>query len=185
MLELRTCATTWDNIALIDGLKAASSLVDARTELDNTLGLFPPGKQPTYHVVEPKITLMESRIADLDKVILRLKKQLHKMNVIIENLEAILFDAHKVRGWQWATEEPLWMTWPLERFVSSASQILVPYRRSLEMHIDIVNTLRSHSVPFETSRSAIADWAAQPHLDEEGWDARWEELCSVEIDGWD
>jgi hypothetical protein len=38
------------------------------------------------------------------------------MNVVIENMEAVLFEAHKVKGWKWATEEPLWVTWPLEKF---------------------------------------------------------------------
>ncbi|TFK54824.1 hypothetical protein OE88DRAFT_1674122 [Heliocybe sulcata] len=185
MLDLRTCTSTWDDLVIIDGLRAASSLVDARTELDNELAMVPAGQQPRYHIVEPKISVMEARIEDLDTVIQKLKKQFQRMNSIIDNLESLLADAHKVRGWQWVSEEPLWTTWSLEKFVCSAEQLLVPYRRSLEMHIDIVDTLRSHSVPFETSRQAITQWAAQPHLDEDSWDAKWEDLCSVEINRWD
>jgi len=185
MLELRTCTSTWDDIVTIDGLRAASALVDARTELDNALALVPAGQQPRYHVAEPKISLMESRIEDLDRVIFKLKKQFHRMSTIIDNLESLLSDAHKVRGWQWVAEEPLWTTWSLEKFVSSAAQLLIPYRRSLEMHADIVNTLRCHSVAFETSRQMITQWATQPHLDQDSWDAKWEDLCSVEIDRWD
>ncbi|KZT26486.1 hypothetical protein NEOLEDRAFT_1112388, partial [Neolentinus lepideus HHB14362 ss-1] len=201
MLELRTCTSIWDDIVTIDGLRAASALVDARTELDNALALVPAGQQPRYHVAEPKISLMESRIEDLDRVIFKLKKQFHRMNTIIDNLESLLSDAHKVCGWQWVAEEPLWTTWSLEKFgqpvcrgwilhpdillVSSAAQLLIPYRRSLEMHTDIVNTLRCHSVAFETSRQIITQWATQPHLDQDSWDAKWEDLCSVEIDRWD
>ena len=34
----------------------------------------------------------------------------------MDSLELILVDAHKVKGWQWVHEEPLWVTWPLEAF---------------------------------------------------------------------
>jgi hypothetical protein len=34
LLELRSCARTWDDLVLHDGLKAARTLVDARTELE-------------------------------------------------------------------------------------------------------------------------------------------------------
>jgi len=104
---------------------------------------------------------------------------------VIENLEAVLFEAHKVKGWQWVHEEPLWVTWPLEKFVSSVSAILVPYHRSLETHTELVNTLRRHSISFEDSRAAIAKWVEQPWLEEDGWDARWEDLCAVEVERWD
>jgi hypothetical protein len=38
------------------------------------------------------------------------------MNAIIENMETLLYEAHKVKGWQWVHDEPLWVTWPLEKF---------------------------------------------------------------------
>ena len=72
-----------------------------------------------------------------------------------------------------------------ESAVTSVPVILKPYHRSLEMHADLVNILRSHSVSFEVSRDAIAQWVAQPHLEEGSWDAAWEDLCAAEIDKWD
>lgn len=60
--------------------------------------------------------------------------------------------------------------------------ILIPYHRSLHMHIEIVDTLRSHDVKFEVSREAINRWVTQPFLQEDGWEAFWEDLCEVEID---
>jgi hypothetical protein len=38
------------------------------------------------------------------------------MNIVIENMEAVLFESHQVKGWQWVHEEPLWVTWPMEKF---------------------------------------------------------------------
>jgi hypothetical protein len=69
--------------------------------------------------------------------------------------------------------------------VTTISDILWPYRRSLEMHAELLDTLRSHDVPFETSRKVANTWAEQPHLEEDSWDAKWEDLCEVEIDRWD
>lgn len=123
------------------------------------------------------------------------------MNSIIDNMEAILIEAHKVKGWQFVHEEALWVTWTLEKFgmgffllfrspltlkqVTSVASILVPYHRSLMLHTDLVNTLRSHSVSFEDSRIAISKWVAQPWLEDSSWDAQWEDICSVEVERWD
>ncbi|KAI0093930.1 hypothetical protein BDY19DRAFT_919643 [Irpex rosettiformis] len=181
--ELRAVTENWDEIVLVDGLKAAKSLVDARTDLDNDLSTVPAGIQPKYRLVQPKLDLMEARIAQLDIVIQNLKRQFNKMHLIIENIERLLYDAHKTRGWQFVLE-PLWATWSLEKFATSIPTILVPYHRSLEMHKDIVDTLRSHSVSFETSREAVTNWVSQPQLQEGSWDAHWEDLCDVEIERW-
>ncbi|GJE86948.1 hypothetical protein PsYK624_030310 [Phanerochaete sordida] len=183
MQELRTVAENWDDIVLVDGLKAAQSLIDARTELSNELALVPAGTQPKHRIVEPKLSLMEKRIAQLDTVIFKLRKQFQKMNNLVDSLESVLAETHKTKGWQ-AVQEPLWVTWSLEKFATSIPSILIPYHRSLNMHKEIVETLRSHSVSFEVSREAIAHWAVQPHLEEGSWDAQWEDLCEVEIERW-
>lgn len=52
------------------------------------------------------------------------------------------------------------------------------------MHLEIASDLRSHSVSFEVSRDALSKWLAQPLLEEDGWDARWEDLCAVEVERW-
>ena len=62
--------------------------------------------------------------------------------------------------------------------------ILVHYHRSLQMHAEIVDTLRSHSVSFEVSRQSLSRWIAQPHLEENSWEAEWEELCEAEVERW-
>jgi len=38
------------------------------------------------------------------------------MSNVMDSLELVLVDAHKVKGWQWVHEEPLWVTWSLEAF---------------------------------------------------------------------
>ncbi|KAK1224471.1 hypothetical protein PQX77_012645 [Marasmius sp. AFHP31] len=199
--EIRTITETWDDLVLIDGLKAAKSLVDTRTDLDNALSLF-PDRIPRSRVVTPKLEIMEKRIAELDNVISKLvrdldvganargltplekQKQFRKLCTVIENLEALVVEAQKTKGWEWVEREPLWTTWSLNKFVSSVPDILHPYHRSLNEHIALVNILRSHSIPFEDSRKAIAKWAEQAWFEDSSWDAQWEDLCAAEVDRW-
>ena len=37
------------------------------------------------------------------------------MNALVESLEALSYDAHKSKGWQFV-QDPLWVTWSLEKF---------------------------------------------------------------------
>lgn len=183
--ELRAVCQTWNTLVLIDGLKAAKHLVDARTDLDNSLASLPSGEHPRYRIVGPKLRVMDKDINDLEVVISKLKKQFQRMNTLVDNMESVLYEAHKAKGWQWVDQEPLWVTWSLRKFVSSVPALLIPYHRSLHTHTDLVKTLRPHSVSFESSREAIATWVAQPELEDAGWDAQWEDLCKVEIERWD
>ncbi|KAA1474887.1 hypothetical protein DENSPDRAFT_394263 [Dentipellis sp. KUC8613] len=183
--ELRSTCETWDDLILVDGMKAVKGLADTRTELDNQLALVPEGKQPQSRIVGEKLASMESRIEDLDNIIRKLRKQFQKMNAAVDAMERLLADAHKTKGWAWVHEEPLWVTWTLEKFVTRIPDILHPYHRSLRLHGELVNSLRSHSVSFEVSRDAMARWVEQPWLEEDGWDGKWEDLCSAEIERWD
>ncbi|KAJ7273277.1 hypothetical protein C8J57DRAFT_1597407 [Mycena rebaudengoi] len=197
--ELRGMTETWDDLVLLDGLKAARSLVDARTDLDNALALVPDGEQSRTRVVGPKLTLMEKRIAELDGVTAKLQKQFRRVNAVVDGL-----DAHKAKGCQWASAEPLWVTWSLEKFGAlrrgyllptcaylllapnnRASALLTAYHRAPETHVRLVDVLRSHAVSFEDARAVLATWVEQTWIEDGGWEARWEDVCAVEIDRWD
>ncbi|KIJ60636.1 hypothetical protein HYDPIDRAFT_138856 [Hydnomerulius pinastri MD-312] len=183
--ELRSISQTWDDIVLLDGLKAARTLVDTRTELDNTLSLLPPNGLPRTEIIGPKLTIMDKCISQLDAVVGKLQKQLRRMAAVVDSLEALYHEAQQTKGPKWCQEEALWVSWPLEKFVVSLTDITTPYHRSLALITDIISRLRSHSVTFEASRDAISQWVEQPYLEEEGWDAKWEDLFAVEIDRWD
>ena len=92
-----------------------------------------PDAQPKTRLVSPKLATMDKCIATLDVVLNKLvgklfsffpwaltkytqRKQFQKMNNIIDNMEQVLYEAHKVKGWQWVLEHPLWVTWSLEMF---------------------------------------------------------------------
>ncbi|KIK98821.1 hypothetical protein PAXRUDRAFT_823428 [Paxillus rubicundulus Ve08.2h10] len=183
--ELRTISQTWDDIVCLDGLRAARTLVDTRTELDNMLSLLPPDSQPRTEIVGPKLAIMDKSIAQLDAVAAKLQKQLRRMSAVVDNLEALYHEAQKTKGARWCQEEALWVSWPLEKFVTSLANITTPYHRSLTLITDIIDRLRSHSITFEASRDVISQWIEQPYLEEDGWDAKWEDLCAIEIERWD
>ncbi|KAJ8469071.1 hypothetical protein ONZ45_g17017 [Pleurotus djamor] len=184
LLELKNLANTWDDLVLIDGVRSARSLVDTRTELENVLTLI-PGRKPHYHLVGEKLAFMEKKISELDAIVLKLDKIFKRMGAVVDSLESLYFEAVKARGCQWVAREPLWVTWSLEKFVTSVPSIIAPYLHSLHEHTKLVNVLRPHSVTFEVSRDAIKKWVEQPHLEEDGWLSGWEDLCAVEVEKWD
>ena len=61
--------------------------------------------------------------------------------------------------------------------------LLIPYHRSLQAQINIVDKLRHHSIPFEEARVLVNQWAAQAELDVECV-TDWEDLCAVEVEKW-
>lgn len=76
----------------------------------------------------------------------------------------------------------------MERFkqpaVTQIPAMLPAYHRSLALHVELVEKLRSHSTTFEEARNVIDQWAQQPCLEEEGWDSAWEDLCAAEVERW-
>jgi hypothetical protein len=68
--------------------------------------------------------------------------------------------------------------------VTRIAELLPPYNRSLNIHIELVDVLRSHSITFEESRDAINKWTEQAELEETGWKAAWEDIFEVEVEHW-
>lgn len=40
------------------------------------------------------------------------------MGAVVDNLEALYHEAQKTKGPKWCKEEPLWLSWSLEKFGS-------------------------------------------------------------------
>jgi len=127
---------------------------------------------------------MEKCIESISTVILKLKRQFSKMNTIVDNLEEVFFEACKMKGFTWAHEEPLWCTWPLEKFVDEIPALLLPYSRTLQHQIEVADDLRSHALGFEESRKLVVTWTSQSYLEADDWTNEWEDLCEAEIDRW-
>lgn len=151
----------------------------------NALAMVPADTQPGSIMVSPKLDMMDECITLLDSILMKLSKLLRRMSTVLDNMEALMFEAERLKGFQWCHEEPLWVSWPIEKFVLSLSELTTPYHRSLVLHKELVDALRSHTVSFEESRKAINQWVEQPFLRDDGWDAKWEDLCEAEVEKWD
>jgi len=149
------------------------------------LSLLPPDSQPRSDIVGPKLAIMDNSIAQLDAIAAKLQKLLRRMSTVLDNLETSYHEAQRTKSARWCREEALWVSWPLEKFVKSIADVEPPYQRSLVLIKDIIDRLRSHSITFEASRDAISQWVEQPYLAEDGWEAKWEDLCAVEVERWD
>jgi len=68
------------------------------------------------------------------------------MNNIIDNLEAVLIEADKAKGWKWVSEEALWVTWSLEKFGKSFI-VFVTLGRMLKPSCSHPNTSNPSSIP--------------------------------------
>lgn len=113
-----------------------ATLTALRKGISNELARI-PNRLPRAYIIAPRLEIMDQCVVELDAVIgklvsqnscsrshLRLtsfpwtgqQKQFRRLNSLIETLESILIEAHKAKGWQWVHEEPLWVTWSLEKF---------------------------------------------------------------------
>jgi hypothetical protein len=82
----------------------------------NALAMVPAGTQPGSIMVSPKLDVMDECITLLDSVLMKLSKLLRRMSTVLDNMEALMFEAERLKGFQWCHEEPLWVSWPIEKF---------------------------------------------------------------------
>jgi len=177
LLDFRSFVQTWRDVETVDGLKAAKTLIDTRTELENALTTY---GYPTKPLMGNKSRIMDHKIRELDAVLSKLANQMQKMSTVVENIEVLINEAHRVKGWSWISSEPMWCSWPMEKFYLSLLVLLPDFNRSLEEHKDAVLKLRSHDLSFDQSRGILQAWTDQPS---EGWDEL-DDMFSVEVQGW-
>lgn len=177
LIDFRLAAQTWRELVHIDGFKAAKTLIDTRTDLENTLKTYGRPQKP---LVAAKLNIMEARLRELDVVLQKMQNQREKIHGALDNIELLINDAHRAKGWEWVSNEALWCTWPMDKFYQSLLGLMPDLHRSLEVRREVVSTLKSHDVSFERSKEALQSWSG-PTLDQ--WDEL-EELFSIEVDGW-
>ncbi|EPQ30519.1 uncharacterized protein PFL1_02045 [Pseudozyma flocculosa PF-1] len=148
-------AEAWEEVVTYDGLKHAKQALDAWEDLESARNLGASSSssgprprqwktaaianQPAAHdpVTGPG-GLKERRMADallaieraevgLADVTTRLDKHLAKIVQTSDAIAALLPDAAKARGLEFAFQEPMWGTWPLERFVSYITGVTPSY----------------------------------------------------------
>ncbi|SPO23799.1 uncharacterized protein UTRI_03672_B [Ustilago trichophora] len=157
--------------------------------------------------------LRESRIADaisrieaahdgLAVVIDRLSKALNKLTTASDSLRSMLEEASQRKGLEFAFQEPLWVTWSLDRFVERTSDLTTQYRISTQ-HLQLLLPIlvQSGEPPASASspssegaeerrskerRGAYEAWISLPYLETRGSQSLvgLEALCEVEVGRW-
>jgi len=66
------------------------------------------------------------------------------MSTVLDNMDALMFEAEKLKGFQWCHEEPLWTSWPIEKFgrqsFPSRRHLLTGFYSAFSVWLD-------HSIP--------------------------------------
>lgn len=85
--------------------------------------------RPMKPLVAEKLHIMDAKVQELDTILSKLVRslvyalhllkdikssQLNKTNVVVENVEVLINEAHRSKGWTWIKTVPLWSTWPME-----------------------------------------------------------------------
>ncbi|KAN0064885.1 hypothetical protein ACQY0O_001942 [Thecaphora frezii] len=148
-------AEAWEEVVTYDALKWAKQALDAWEDLESAKSLgarsasaAPRARQwkgttaldsqPLHDPITGPGGLRERRMADallliekaeagLNDVLARLEKHLAKITQTSDAVAALLPEAAKARGLEFAFSEAMWGTWPLERFVSQVTRLTPSY----------------------------------------------------------
>ncbi|GAA6006413.1 uncharacterized protein JCM10292_002681 [Rhodotorula paludigena] len=154
---------------------------------------------------------LSEQIDAVEAVFTSLAELVQTMSQLCERAEFLVVEAAKTRGTQFAFRDPLWVTWPVARFVDGVHALSKPYIDSLSLVrslLDILLTFPPLPSPDSASPSSVISSAApararpspealqsalsllavQPLLPGKASDASaeaWEELMAVEVGGWE
>ncbi|PWN50717.1 hypothetical protein IE53DRAFT_81487 [Violaceomyces palustris] len=189
--------------------EVATRSVVERNVIDPFLG---PGGQKERMLAE-SLARIERAEEGLDEVESRLNRHLNKMTSTSESVNSLLLEAAKSKGPEFCFLQPMWGTWPMDRFVSTLSRITSQYVVSTRYLEDLIPCLcsskptssiqlkihlRGQPTPSGASggggktkaddlrRLAFEEWVRLPFLELKGNNSRrwFEQVCEVEVGRW-
>lgn len=180
--------------------KKRALALDAKQAWDPMVG--PGGWRETR--LADAVDRIESAHDGLTTVVDRLTKMLNKLTNACDSLRALLDEASQRNGLEFAFQEPMWATWPLEPFVGRTAELTRQYRISTHHLQVLVPTLIQSGEPPASAgtrkhgdqetverrskhrRAAYEAWIALPYLDTRGSHSLvgFEAVCEVEVGRW-
>ncbi|CAE6462030.1 unnamed protein product [Rhizoctonia solani] len=188
------------------GLHDAKWLVDQATELE--YALYFVGVQPRFRVVTEKLRYMNMYKEDMRARIGDMATDLARFSKRATKIEHALTEFVHTHGIHAVEQTPLWpgKTWslvlhmhkilrPLTRFhhtIQDLSENIIAYGLSGGFHstdsrleCDPPAPGQGATVPtFEETKSRMVQWAAEAKAMEE-WIKEWDEMCALEVVGWE
>ncbi|SPO24404.1 uncharacterized protein UTRI_03672 [Ustilago trichophora] len=178
--------------------KRRAMALDPKQAHDPVLG--PGGSRETR--IADAISRIEAAHDGLTVVVDRLGKALNKLTTASDSLRSLLEEASQRKSLEFAFQDPLWATWPLDRFVERTCDLTTQYRISTQHLQLLVPTLvQSGEPPASASsrnsqeaqerrskqrRGAYEAWISLPYLETRGSQSLMglEALCEVEVGRW-
>ncbi|ORX34224.1 hypothetical protein BD324DRAFT_637164 [Kockovaella imperatae] len=177
--EVKKLCSTWEDIMLVDGLKAGKGCVDQATEMDNIL-LAPLGSERPS-IAEHLEMFYESQRA-MDGVLRKLDRLIIKLSALIDQADKLFFEAHRTMGWQFVLEQPMWFSWTFETFVDSLSPLLSNHHTQLAHLRVLSNQITDPQTSFENAKLALEQWRDLAKGGSRWQSVRdWEELMDLEM----
>ncbi|GAA5874232.1 hypothetical protein JCM8547_007799 [Rhodosporidiobolus lusitaniae] len=103
---------------------------------------------------------LSEQVAAVEAVFVNLCEVAAVFSSICERAEYLVVEASKVKGTAWAFQQPLWVTWPLSRFVDGLFALSQPYQDSLALIRSLLDTL----ITFPPLPSYLSQSASTPAL---------------------
>ncbi|CAE6465605.1 unnamed protein product [Rhizoctonia solani] len=192
------------------GLRDAKCMVDLATELEYESCFWLAGVQPRFRVVTEKLRDMNVYKEDMRARIGTMVTDIARFSKRANKIEQALTEFARTNGIQAAEQTPLWTgkTWSLGQHgksnlglkhthsppdIQDLSEHIIAYGLSGGLHSHDVRLAerdppapgQGATVPtFEETRGALVRWAAEAKAIEE-WIIEWNEMCALEVVGWD
>ncbi|GAA5822651.1 hypothetical protein JCM11251_004330 [Rhodosporidiobolus azoricus] len=84
---------------------------------------------------------LSEQVAAVEAVFGNLQEVAQAFSSICERAEYLVVEASKTRGIPFAFQQPMWVTWPLSRFVDGLLALTTPYHSSLTLIRSLLDTL--------------------------------------------
>ncbi|KAM0792099.1 hypothetical protein ACM66B_004803 [Microbotryomycetes sp. NB124-2] len=84
---------------------------------------------------------LQDHIATIDAVLDSLTTCVQSMTNVCDKAENLVIEASKLKGHVFAFREPLWVTWPLNKFADGLQSLTTPYQDSLVLTESLLDTL--------------------------------------------
>ncbi|GAA5916178.1 hypothetical protein JCM6882_005408 [Rhodosporidiobolus microsporus] len=84
---------------------------------------------------------LSEQVAAVEAVFSNLQEVAQAFSSICERAEYLVVEASKTRGIPFAFQQPMWVTWPLSRFVDGLLALTTPYHSSLTLIRSLLDTL--------------------------------------------
>ncbi|WRT63964.1 uncharacterized protein IL334_000891 [Kwoniella shivajii] len=179
--ETKKLFKTWDELIIVDGFKAAKGCIDESTEMDNLLTVEEKPERPE---INPHLNQWYFHRHSLESTLKKLDNYLYKLSALAEQAEKIFFGAYTREGADFVFQEPLWLTWTLERFVNSFSPLISLHFAHLATITSLSQTILNPDTSFDDAKYTLEAWR-DIATGGERWVAvrEWEELVEFELTG--